>query len=1100
MVIVVVLATMSIIITRKNQEKIQEISEGGLHQKVEVSRSGGDRYEEVDAINLVPGDKIKLTKTMVVPCDLIVTKGTCICDESGLTGESMPVRKAEVPTTAGSYDIKRDEKHTLFAGTTLLQADSEGSIAIVSQTGIRTAKGDLVSMILYPATMVFEYDEELKVVFSLLSVYATILFFISVWLQIKISPLAWVSVFAFACFTISQILPPLLAIALVVGHTKSANRLMEKDVLCVQPKRIAISGKIHAFMFDKTGTLTKQGLDFIGVHQIVNRKWTVDAASATRDSAMCKYDPRSARAGDKISWATATAHAVTYLQKAGSREIVGNQVEVQMFNSSGWSLEERGSTVVVTKGSEKLTIEKRFEFDHHTMTMSVIVRDETGNCHVFCKGAPERVSALCDPSSVPADCDEVAAKHALQGCYVIGMSHRELGNIDANQVAKMNRGEVERAGELNMIGHLLFRNELKPDTAEAIKMIKAGDVRPVMVTGDNAHCGYYTAKKCGIVEAGTTIYLSMPDGSDVNWSDMANPDAAYLSTEEVKAVCAKGDSKLAITGKAMRQMGFDKIDDLLLITRIFARVQPDQKVQVIDQYIARGYITGMCGDGGNDCGALRKAHAGIALSDAEASVVSPFTAKSKSVMACVDVLCEGRCALVTSFAAYRFYITYGLNWSIVKTINFVYGVRMPIIAYLTIDSICSWLCAGAITNAQPLTELLAYRPTSSLFSPQIFQSVIFPWCVWMTLMSIYLKYEGDHEDHVDMQPQLSGGVGYWELGDTWESTVFTYFQVCPLIWCGVCYSNGSKFRQSVMQNWQMLGVWGSIFFVYFLVLVMEPNDFTAFFHVASNAHNGFNTASPVWMRYQFPRGCPAGPGIVGNTGYADNACSTFFKPAAGMGCNGTALGAGAAALTCCPTPTWYNNATGMGSWRASLPNNCALVNAKVKTCGVRCVGRGESCKLQADMKGEHNLCQGVVLGKDTSQDMCTKITGCLYSPFLAPQPAGMPTPGMKSDARWMLCLFVFLGMFFMFTFEHYINYKYVHITADWEGDAKREAGIATASTKSIYDAVPASAASSPVRLFVQRSATESATVSAPASRTEAEAATDLGEHVKGWGA
>ena len=97
MVIVVVLATMSIIITRKNQEKIQEISEGGLRQKVEVSRSGGDRYEEVDAINLVPGDKIKLTKTMVVPCDLIVTKGTCICDESGLTGESMPVRKAEVP-------------------------------------------------------------------------------------------------------------------------------------------------------------------------------------------------------------------------------------------------------------------------------------------------------------------------------------------------------------------------------------------------------------------------------------------------------------------------------------------------------------------------------------------------------------------------------------------------------------------------------------------------------------------------------------------------------------------------------------------------------------------------------------------------------------------------------------------------------------------------------------------------------------------------------------------------------------------------------------------------------------------------------------------
>lgn len=44
-----------------------------------------------------------------------------------------------------------------------------------------------------------------------------------------------------------------------------------------------------------------------------------------------------------------------------------------------------------------------------------------------------------------------------------------------------------------------------------------------------------------------------------------------------------------------------------------------------------GLIVGMCGDGGNDCGALRTAHAGIALSEAEASVVSPFTSQDKSV-------------------------------------------------------------------------------------------------------------------------------------------------------------------------------------------------------------------------------------------------------------------------------------------------------------------------------------------------------------------------------------------------------------------------------------------------------------------------------------
>ena len=56
--------------------------------------------------------------------------------------------------------------------------------------------------------------------------------------------------------------------------------------------------------------------------------------------------------------------------------------------------------------------------------------------------------------------------------------------------------------------------------------------------------------------------------------------------------------------------------------------------------------------GSNDCGALRAAHTGIALSEAEASVVSPFTSKTKSIASVVDLLKEGRASLATSFAGY----------------------------------------------------------------------------------------------------------------------------------------------------------------------------------------------------------------------------------------------------------------------------------------------------------------------------------------------------------------------------------------------------------------------------------------------------------------
>ena len=117
-----------------------------------------------------------------------------------------------------------------------------------------------------------------------------------------------------------------------------------------------------------------------------------------------------------------------------------------------------------------------------------------------------------------------------------------------------------------------------------------------------------------------------------------------------------GHVELAVTGNATLDYFEEKgiLVNIILHVRIFARMSPVSKTMLVMKFRELGFITGMCGDGGNDCGALRASHAGIALSEAEASVVSPFTATTKSPTSTVDLVLEGRASLATSFANYKF--------------------------------------------------------------------------------------------------------------------------------------------------------------------------------------------------------------------------------------------------------------------------------------------------------------------------------------------------------------------------------------------------------------------------------------------------------------
>jgi len=93
---------------------------------------------------------------------------------------------------------------------------------------------------------------------------------------------------------------------------------------------------------------------------------------------------------------------------------------------------------------------------------------------------------------------------------------------------------------------------------------------------------------------------------------------------------------------------------MLVKTQIFARMSPDEKNEVVERLQALGYTVLMCGDGANDCAALKAADVGISLSEAEASVAAPFTSSTPDISCVIEVIREGRAALVTSFSCFKY--------------------------------------------------------------------------------------------------------------------------------------------------------------------------------------------------------------------------------------------------------------------------------------------------------------------------------------------------------------------------------------------------------------------------------------------------------------
>ncbi|XP_044919774.1 polyamine-transporting ATPase 13A2 isoform X3 [Mustela putorius furo] len=729
--------------TRKQSQTLRDMVQ--LSARVCVCRPGGEK-EWVDCSELVPGDCLVLPQEGgLVPCDAALVAGECVVNESALTGESVPVLKTALPEGPVPYCPETHRRHTLFCGTLVLQARAfvgPHVLAVVTRTGFCTAKGGLVSSILHPRPINFKFYKHSMKFVAALSVLALLGTIYSIFiLHRNRMPLNEIVIRALDLVTV--VVPPALPAAMTVCTLYAQSRLRSQGIFCIHPLRINLGGKLQLVCFDKTGTLTEDGLDVMGVVPLKGQAFLPLVP-----------EPRRLPIGPLLR-ALATCHALSRLQDIP----VGDPMDLKMVESTGWVLEEGpaadsafGTQVLAVmrpplqepqlQGVEEppvpVSILSRFPFSSALQRMNVVVAwPGAAQPEAYVKGSPELVAGLCKPETVPLDFAQRLQSYTAAGYRVVALASKPLPVAPSLEAAQqLTRDTLEQ--ELSLLGLLVMRNLLKPQTTAVIQALRRTRIRTVMVTGDNLQTAVTVAQGCGMVgprehlfiihatppERGQPASLELlPLESSAAVNGAKDPDQAASYTVEPDP----RSSHLALSGSTFGVLmkHFPKLLPKVLVQgTVFARMAPEQKTELVCELQKLQYRVGMCGDGANDCGALKAADVGISLSQAEASVVSPFTSSMASIECVPTVIREGRCSLDTSFSVFKYMALYSLTQFISVLILYTINTNLGDVQFLAIDLVITTTVAVLMSRTGPALALGRARPPGALLSIPVLSSLL----------------------------------------------------------------------------------------------------------------------------------------------------------------------------------------------------------------------------------------------------------------------------------------------------------------------------------------------------------------------------------------
>uniref|UniRef100_A0A8C2VVI1 Cation-transporting ATPase n=1 Tax=Chinchilla lanigera TaxID=34839 RepID=A0A8C2VVI1_CHILA len=842
---IILMSVISISLTvydlRQQSVKLHGLVEA--HNSITVSVCGRKSgVQEVESRFLVPGDLLILTgNKMQMPCDAILIDGSCVVDEGMLTGESIPVTKTPLPKTDSPLPWKTQseadyKRHILFCGTEVIQAKpacSRTVRAVVLQTGFNTAKGDLVRSILYPKPMSFKlYRDAIRFLLCLVGT-ATIgmVYTLCVYVLSGESP---GDVVKKALDVITIAVPPALPAALTTGIIYAQRRLKKRGIFCISPQRITVCGQLNLVCFDKTGTLTCDGLDLWGVVPC-DRKGFQEVHSFASGKAL-PWGPLCA--------AMASCHSLILLNET----IQGDPLDLKMFEATTWEMAvsednfhikgvpAHAMVVKPRKTASQVPVEgiailHQFPFSSALQRMTVIIQEIGGDRLAFMKGAPERVASFCQPETVPTSFVSELEIYTTQGFRVIALAYKKL-EAD-HHTAALTREKVE--SDLVFLGLLILENRLKEETKPVLEELISARIRTVMITGDNLQTAITVARKSGMVSESQKVILI--EAEEITGSSSAS--LSWKLVEEKKhAACGRQDNYInireevyhngkegsyhfALDGKSFQVISryfSSLLPKILMNGTIFARMSPGQKSSLVEEFQKLDYFVGMCGDGANDCGALKMAHVGISLSEQEASVASPFTSKTPNIECVPHLIKEGRAALVTSFCMFKYMALYSMIQYVGVLLLYWETNSLSNYQFLFQDLAITTLIGVTMNLNGAYPKLVPFRPAGRLISPPLLLSVILNillslamHIVGFVLVQKQPWYSMDSHSACTVQnqnvskltisptaPEKTGANGSYT---SFENTTIWFLGTLNCIIVALIFSKGKPFRQPTYTNY-----------------------------------------------------------------------------------------------------------------------------------------------------------------------------------------------------------------------------------------------------------------------------------------------------------